>query len=295
MAFAQRMGDWMHTNRPDIRFDFSFGYSMEHPDLVGAIRFLRRIGSPQADFLQCDGMRMRSDSECRALMASLAQEGTAHVNFTVYGEEAYHDHFAGRTGDFALIMRMLRAAYDAGIQTSAGIPLTTENCAVTDALVNRLRENGCKRVFLFVPHEEGRGILLDGVRLTEGALQGLSKETLTLLNRAIFRPEREWLTSGAYREETGRMLIVSLRKDNIDRYESINFFDLIAELEAADDAYYAVFPSFAELAERYGDPNGERMYRQRDLFAHYRRRFAQEFAVRVYDVTDERQSGSRRY
>ena len=70
---------------------------------------------------------------------------------------------------------------------------------------------------------------------------------------------------------------------------------VLAEAEALDDAYYASFPTFPELAERYGDPGGKRFYRQRDLFYHYRRLYAEENRLSVYDVTDERQTGSRRY
>ena len=56
--FALRFRQWMQQNRPELQFSFTFGYAMEHPELPKALRFLREIGSPQAEFLQCDGMRM---------------------------------------------------------------------------------------------------------------------------------------------------------------------------------------------------------------------------------------------
>ena len=97
------------------------------------------------------------------------------------------------------------------------------------------------------------------------------------------------------REETKRTLLLSLRADELEQYEKKTPGELIAETEALDDAYYAAFPPFQELAERYGDPAGKRFYRQRDLFHHYRRLYAAEFGVKAYDVMDERQTGSRRY
>lgn len=290
-AFAKTFAAWMRTHRQEVSFKFAFGYSMEHPALREAIRFLREIGSPQAKYLQCDGMRMRDEAECADLMRMLRDEGVEHVNFTVYGAEAYHNRFAGRKGDFALIRRMLRAAADAGLETSAGIPLTQENAADIDDLTQTLEAG---RIFLLIPHEEGRGVSLDAVRMTERDLKKLSEKSRRLLNPEIFRTEREWL-AGAYREETKRTLLISLRTDNAERYAKMDFSAILNEVEALDDAYYAAFPPFFELAARYGDPNGERMYRQRDLFAHYRRLYAEEFGVSVYDVTDERQSGSRRY
>ena len=50
-----------------------------------------------------------------------------------------------------------------------------------------------------------------------------------------------------------------------------------------------------ELGRRYGDPAGARWYSQRDLKRHYRQLYARDAGLTVYDVTDERFSGSRRY
>lgn len=296
VPFLESFAEWMRANRPDLSCSVTFGYSMEHPKLIEAIRFLRRLGSPQATFLQCDGMRMRSAGECAKLMESLREEGVRKVHFTVYGREAYHDRFANRHGDFALIVRMLQAAENAGLSAGVGIPVTEENCAELAEPVSYLQDAaGCQDISLFIPHGEGRGVSLEPVRLTETGFQTLPAAIQGLMNRNLFRTEREWLTGNCYREETKRSLIVSYRQDNAARYDSMRVPDILQEIEAADDAYYAAFPPFFELAERYGDPNGKRLYRQRDLFHHYRRLYADEFGVKVYDVTDERQSGSRRY
>lgn len=84
-AFARRFRQWQQENRPDLKFDFTFGYAMDHPDLKNALRFLRQIGSPQAEYLQCDGMRMRTETECRELSELLASEGVKHLNFIPCG------------------------------------------------------------------------------------------------------------------------------------------------------------------------------------------------------------------
>ncbi len=293
--FARRFKRWMDENRPELRFSFAFGYAMEHPRPREALAFLREIGSPQATFLQCDGMRMRSREECESLTRLLAEEGVKHLNFTVYGLREYHDAFAGRRGDFELLLRMLRAARETGLETSAGIPLSAESAPQADALIELLRrETGCGKIRLFVPHQEGRGIALEPIRFSEADWETLSPETRRLLNRQLYRPEREWLEEGAFVPEKRRSLLLSLRPDNIERWEAMAPGEILAETEALDEAYYAAFPTLPELAARYGDPKGGRFYRQRDLFAHYRRLYAAEHGVSVYDVTDERQSGSRR-
>ena len=46
----------MKASRPEMNASFTFGYSMDHPHLYEAITFLKEIDSPQAQFLQCDGM-----------------------------------------------------------------------------------------------------------------------------------------------------------------------------------------------------------------------------------------------
>lgn len=293
LRFARRFRDRLREERPELRFSFAFGCSMEHPRLPEALRALRELGSPQAEFLQCDGMRMRSEAECRELAGMLAAEGVRQLNFTFYGLPEYHDAFAGRPGDFELLLRMLRAAAEAGLSVSAGIPLTGESAPQADPLMALLRPYG-PVLSLFVPHEEGRGISLQDIRFSLEDLERLSPEARARFSRELYRPEGEWVRSRAFSEETRRMLLLTLRRDCMDRYEGMSPAALIAEAEALDEAYYAAFPGLPELAERYGDPEGRRFYRQRDLFYHYRRLYAAEHGISVYDVTDERQTGSRR-
>ena len=165
-----------------------------------------------------------------------------------------------------------------------------------DALIGILEERAlCRRITLFVPHEEGRGVLLQSVRFSEDDLIQLSPDARARINFSLYRSERDWLASRAFSEETRRMLLLSLRPDTIDRYEAMSPGEIIAETEALDDEYYRAFPTLLALADRYGDPEGRQFYRQRDLFYHYRRLFAKEHSVAVYDVADERRSGSRRY
>lgn len=294
VRLAERLLDELRAQRPEIRCGFSYGYAMEHPDLKAAVGTLRRLGGPTADFLQCDGMKMHSGTECLELMGMLRGEGIRRLNFTLYGLSDYHDRFAGRKGDFELILRMMRAAKASRLPFSTGIPLTAENVHEVDELVGILRDAGSEKVFLTIPHEEGRGKLLRDLRLSMGGFRSLSAETQKLLNRTLFRTEGEWLRNPEPIRDTKRMVLISLRADNLEDYESRDAASILREIEALDENYYASFPSFQELAKIYGDPNGEKLYRVRDLFYHYRTQYAQEHEIRVYDVTDERQSGTRR-
>lgn len=294
-ALAERYISELKTDRPQTNCSFAFGYSMEHPNLRDAIRTLRRMGSPMADFLQCDGMKMRDETQCGDLMRMLREEGIKQLNFTVYGLADYHDRFAAREGDYDLLMRMMKAAGKNGIPFSTGIPLTRENIKDIDELAGILKKAGCEKVFLFIPHGEGRGKKLNRIRLRERDLSILSSEASALLNRDLFRAEADWLQEKEPARETNRLIIISLRPDNIEDYRARGAQAVVKEIEKLDEEYYSAFPSFGELAEEYGDFKGEQLYRIRDLYHHYRTRYALDHRIRVYDVTDERQSGSRRH
>ena len=99
VRFAERFKERVKEERPDLKVDFSFGYSMEHPDLRDALRTLKELGSPQAEYLQCDGMRMRDEKECKELMGMLSSEGIGQLNFTFYGLDSVFIYTCNRTFD----------------------------------------------------------------------------------------------------------------------------------------------------------------------------------------------------
>ena len=295
VKLAERYLRELRAQLPEMRSSFAFGCSMEHPNLREAIRTLRALGSPSASFLQCDGMRMRTEGECRELMAMLLAEGVRQLNFTVYGREDYHDRFAGRKGDYALLGRMMGAAREAGLPFDVGIPLTGENCSQADELVQAIQSTGAGEIRLFIPHGEGRGEALEPLRLRRRELEQLGPETRSLMNGEIYRTEADWLKEEEPVRETRRQILISLRQDNMEELEKRSALSVLREIEERDELYYGAFPGFRELAAEYGDAEGEKLYGIRDLYHRYRRLYARERGLELYDVTDERQSGSRRF
>ena len=290
-ALARRMADWLHKERPELRFHFSFGYSMEHPRLPEALELLRELDSVQADFLQCDGLRIRDERETAAFVGMLRGHGVRALNFTYYGTEDYHDRFAGRKGDFAWMQRLRRAARAAGLETAVGIPLTRESAPQAASLLEDLAG---ETVRFFVPHAEGRGAALEAIRLRREDFDVLPESVRGRMNRAVYRAEAEWMRDPPP-EPTKRMLLLSLTAENIGEYERRSFAESIAAAEALDEAYYAPLPTTGELLDRYGDPDGTAFYSARDLAAKLQKRWFREHHLQPYDVTDERQTGSRRY
>ncbi len=294
-AVAKRFHDWIKEYRPELSFNFCFGYSMDHPQLIRAIDFMNSIGSVSGRFLQMNGFAFRSPEAQERLMHELAAHGVEAMNFTFYGTEATHDRFAGRAGDYRFLLSMATAAIRAGIRVSAGILLTTENIRQTDELVSVLKDVGLAETRLFIPHEEGRGCLCSDIRCSEKEIELLKSDTEKLLNRRLYRTEAEWIQAGDVLPETKRSLLISLTKENIDRAEQTDFAELIRQVEALDDAYYSAVPGFPELLDRYGDPDGTKLYGKRDLYQHYQKRYLKESGICVTDVTDERFSGTRRF
>lgn len=290
-AYARRFCEWLRENRPELRFLYGFGFSMEHPRLMEAIDFCRETGSATGEFLQLNGMAMRSPAELRRLLAEVKARGVQLINLTFYGTEAYHDRFAGRKGDFRLLLDTLEAAENVGLPVAADMPLTEESAPMAEALMAQLAP---LPVRLFVPHSEGRGRTMESIRLRLSTFEALPEHVRGLLNRRRSRAEAEWLAAGDFPVPEKRVLTLTLTAENIAHFEQQPFGETIAYLEALDEAYYGAMPPMAELAARYGDASSDRMYSLRDLQMRYERQYIAEKGLDLPDMNDERGHFSRR-
>jgi len=293
-AYAKRFYSWLRENRPDLSFLFGFGYSMEHPDLLGAIDFCKSIGSATGTFLQFDGMKFRTDEELEFLLRQLKDHGIKLIDLTFYGTEEYHDRFAARKGDYRLMMRTLAMANKTGLDVSISIPVTAENADQMDELLAELGRYRTLRVSGFIPHSEGRGRLLDDVRFSKEDYRKLSPNVRSIINWHRFKTEGQWLRDG-FPPVSRRVLTVTLTPENVDFFESLPFDETVFYLEKLDDDYYAAVPTVEELAKIYGDLKGERYYSARDLYLCYQRRYITDHKLDIHDINDERQCFSRRF
>ena len=67
--------------------------------------------------------------------------------------------------------------------------------------------------------------------------------------------------------------------------------NIIAELEAMDDWFYSNLPDVETLARMYGDTKNMQLFRFRDLYIQWQRRYLMEHPIEP-DMTDERYSFS---
>ena len=293
VSYARNFYNWLKSARPELNFVYCFGYSMEHPDLPEAIRFMQETNSPGGEFLQFDGMKMRSPAELHELMGSLKELGIKLLNFTFYGTPEYHDRFAGRKGDFALMLQSLEIALEIGLRAEVGIPVTKENLAQIDDLLGMLPKDRI-RIYLFTPHSGGQGAALLDAKITLDDYEDLSSAAKGYFNRNNNKTPSEWLAANLPAVQN-RVLTLSLLPSNIEQLEQIPFEDTLAELERMDEDYYAIVPDFQSLLAMYADPADSRLYSKKDLYTLYRRRYIADNHLSVPDLTDERFSGSFRY
>lgn len=295
-AYARRFYDWLRTHRPDLAFSFYFGYSMEHPQLLDSIDFLRSIGSPGGEFLQFDGMQFRTPAQLEALLHDLKSHGIRLIDLTFYGTRDDHDRFVGRIGDFDYMLSVLSCANRMGLSVQVGIPLTQENISQANDLCAQFSAYSLRRLSLFVPHAEGRGATLEPVRLRLEDLSQLNDHARSHFNRSAYRTESEWYAAASTLPPwEHRTLTLALTPHTIDALEQQDFAATIADLEALDDTYHAALPSFDELMYLYGDPHSTRLFSRRDITQTLQRRCIRDRQLNLYDIHDERQSFIRRH
>lgn len=293
--YAKRFYEWIRTNRPELSFQFYFGYSMENPRLMDAIRFMQSIGSAGGEFLQFDGMKLRSGREIDALLTELKTCGIKMIDLTFYGTREYHDRFAARSGDFDYMIEIMNRAERLGLDVMVDIPLTKENAGQADTLIAMFEKHTLQRLSLFVPHSEGRGATLDKVRLTHSDYETIGEAAKRHFNRSRFLTEREWLSRHALPRWDKRSLTISLTPENMGLLENQPFEETISSLEKLDDDYHAALPDLNALIALHGDPDSDAFYNPRDLIQRYQRAHIRENNLKLYDIHDERQSFVRRF
>ncbi len=292
--YAEGFYHWLRVNRPELSFQFYFGYSMDHPQITETIDFARKIGSVGGEFLQLDGLTFREPEELRQWLQEIQAHGIRSIDLTFYGTEAYHDRFAGRQGDFLYMQEILAQATNLGIAVTVSIPITSENADQMEALLDCF-EGKVQNLRIFVPHREGRGVHLEKIRLTKDRLDSLSPRVLGYFNCSRYKSEGQWVREQNFQIPENRMLCLVLTPENFPHFESIGYEAAIRELEAMDDAFYARIPPLEVLAREYGDPAGEKIFDQRDLYLYYQSKYIRDRKLSIYDINEERHCFSRRF
>lgn len=183
------------------------------------------------------------------MLEDFKEQGIQSIDLTFYGTKEYHDHFAGRIGDYNYLMMNLKEANQLGIKVQAGIPMTQENIHQLDELYEELVKEDISKICFFIPHSEERGKSLDKIRFTEKDDHQFSDKVKKHFIHHKYKIEKKWNEEANFTEWAKRVLTISLTPGNIDFFESLPFDETIAYLEKLDDTYYEVVPPLQELSK----------------------------------------------
>ena len=291
IRFAKRLHTWIRENRPELKMGFYIGCCNDFPELADYIRFLVKI-TPELKILQFNGMRFREANGTAQLLRTLRENGMAGIDLSFYGIGDRHDRFAGRKGDYDHLLLLLKTAKEMGLAVQCGIMVTRDNLEQLPELKKTLTGMGADRIFCILPHAKGRGERLSACRLTAEDFDSMDPDLAALFGSIPRRTEAEWIRRGKYPEPLGRHLTLALTRGTIDRLEATDPAEIIRELEAMDDAYYAAIPGAEELAGLVGRPENTQVFRWRDMYLQWQKRWLRENPIVVPDMNDERHSFS---
>ena len=285
-AFAKRMDAEIKKRMPDLTFFYYIGYCMDTPYLMDYVQFCRSMGYPSGSFLQMNGFRFREKNETRDLFQALHAAGLESVDFTFYGTRDDHDAFAGRKGDFDLLLSMLQEAERAGIASHISAPLLKSNIHTADVVLQLCQYQRRRDIHFFLPHSKGRGKGLADERITKADFELLSPAVKAHFSKVPHLTEAEWLAMGKFDPPSARTLTLNLSPDEMERWESMTAEEILRFLQEMDDQYQAALPSPNELAAQYGDSKNHQLFRQRDLLLKWQQMYIWDHPS-VYDMHDE--------
>ena len=287
MTFAGRVMQEMAEARPEISASYYIGYCMDTPRLAEYIRFCREHRCPGAEFLQMNGFAFREKAELQSMMDGIRENGVELIDLTFFGTEEYHDRFAGRKGDFRFLAEMLDAAGQAGLPVNASVPLLRENLPQMAELYRFLSDRNVRKLSFFLPHSKGRGGSVADERITKAEFEQLPEEIRNSFWRTRHLTEAEWLASGGITDPEKRNLTLVLTPESLAQLGNRPAGEILGMLEEMDDRYLAEMPSARELAERYGNPGNQQLFRLRDLLLQWQQRYISETGNTIYDMHDE--------
>jgi len=236
-----------------------------------------------------DGWHLGTDPDAAELLARCREAGIRHVWFTFAGLRGTHDGLCQRPGAFDAIVEGMKRCRDAGIETGANIIVTPRSAREVGELATLVRSLGGERfvpTYPFVPHHEEQEHLQPEL----DDLAGLPPESIDVnwgyrdfwadpsafTEAALVRRATKSIGSrrGAAKKETERgrrlglwimpnfdlflsdsELVPHIRLGNIRTEPPENVYRTLAELE-----WPPAPPSDAEMARRYGDPTGSKVF-----------------------------------
>jgi len=243
-----------------------------------------------------DGWRLGTDPEAPRVLREIREAGLKYLWFTLVGHGATHDELTSRPGAFEAIVTAMRRAREAGFRGGANLIVSTRSARevreMAEAVLAGIGEDPNQFMPLYVDAWRPANAAYEAVRPEPEDVVGLPPEEPRLnWGNPTFWANPAAHTEGALtraaqaggeaaaegerklREPRSRSLLLWVMP-NFDLYRMDDGWsprERVANLRAESaEAIYAKLvalplspadpPTYRELAQRYGDPEGRKLY-----------------------------------
>jgi hypothetical protein len=264
---VHRFYDWKDSGATDIDVRAFIGPSFDYDiDVLDGVRRLRARRGKAFDIINLGGLRLRDADALETWLDERQAAGIVGFHTSLAGCDQTHDRWNGRRGDFDYQVAILRMAGERGMVRQERLfvarntlPLFDRLLDVMDGIPGEIRSRIVTPYFY-----AGLARRYEDERIDEEIRDALPERILRLRRGrfAEWRSEREWIP--VLMESAGQPRKIAMKLDvhegNIDALESASCEEIFAAQERVYQEGYARMPSFEELAVRYGDPDGRKVY-----------------------------------
>ncbi len=262
-----RFFDWRESGQTDIGIRIFVGPSFDYDiDTLKGVGRLRARRGDRFEMLNLGGLRIRDDDALKTWMDERQAAGITGFHASLAGCDKVHDRWNGRAGDFAYQMSILRLAGERGMLRQERLFLTLNTMPVFDRLLDILESlpGEVRRRFVSPFFYAGLARRYEDERITEDIRDALP-ERIAQLARGRFKEwlsEREWIPILMETADAPRKIAMKLdvHEGNIDALENASCEEIFAERQRTYRDDYRRMPPLRELCERYGNPDGRKIY-----------------------------------
>lgn len=111
---------------------YCISYCAEYPQLLNNISFNKENGFLGANFLQCNGLKIRTLSETDQFIKNIKSAGIENIDTTFFGNPKYHDSFAAREGDYDFMLLLAKRAAALDLNCSPTVVVSRESLSMLD-------------------------------------------------------------------------------------------------------------------------------------------------------------------
>ncbi|MEJ1960976.1 MAG: hypothetical protein WDO56_05275 [Gammaproteobacteria bacterium] len=272
-ALLERFITWQAQAGEGLSIAVASGYSDEAPrrEPENAVRETERLNGVLLTRrgvlerrMHLGGLKMRSPEETRVLMQARYEAGYRFANASYAGVYEIHDYWNRREGDFLHLLQLQRIAVEVGMNLGQYLFVAQNTLPHLEQLLDLL--NALPR-----PAVERAAILFgyigsarehEAQRITEAHRERLPDRIRALIPpHAQWKSEREWMaTEQGEDSRIPQRMWLFVDETNIDWLEATPCADILADLEEKTSAAHRALPSWAELRDRHGDPDGHSIY-----------------------------------